>query len=187
MNMNDKYALAEKIIELKRSLLQLSIQHWLNYELFTWQWWAKFIYMIVPIIIWYKLLDRKRISEIVSYGLLVSLILTILDVIGFNFVLWEYPIRSLPIGFFIINDVVFLPIVYMLFFQYYSEWKSFIVANIFLSIVGSFIVEPLYILMGTYKELTWRHTYSFFLYVFVAIFCKCIINKINYIYIKNQT
>lgn len=113
--------LSEKIIELKKALFELSLQHWLRYELFTWQWWLKFIWFAIPIIILYKLLDRKRIFEIVPYGLLVSLVIVIMDNIGGSLVLWVYPIRFLPIGFFIIHDVVVLPIIYMLFYQYNSK------------------------------------------------------------------
>lgn len=176
--MNAQY-LSEKILEKKMTLLNLSIEHWLNYELYTWQWWIKFVYLAIPIIIWYKLADRKRILEIVSYGLLVSLISTVLDSIGVTFVLWNYPIRLLPIGLSAVHDLVIIPITYMLIFQYYSKWKSFIIASILLAAVASYIIEPLYTLIGIYQAITWKHIYSFFIYIILAFFCKSIIDKLT--------
>lgn len=183
--MNSQKILFEKILAAKRLLLQLSIEHWLKYELFTWQWWIKFVYLAIAIFVWYKMVDRKRILEIVSYGLLVSLIATVFDNIGGTLVLWTYSIRLTPIGFSAVLDLVVLPIIYMLIFQYFPKWKPFIIVNILFSTVASFFLEPLLSLIGVYKELSWKHIYSFFLYILIAVFCKIIIDKLKYIQERN--
>lgn len=183
--------LTEKIMELKMdevqtNLQQMSVQHWLSYEVFTWQWWLKFACLVVSIIVIFKLIDRKHLFKILTYGLMVSLVSMLIDNIGVNFILWKYPIRLFPIEFFIVHDTVMLPVIYMLFFQYFRKWKSFIIAHILLSIFGAFIVEPFYILIGIYKEIRWQHIYSFVIYTILAIVLKLIVEKLNNIYIKNQ-
>jgi hypothetical protein len=178
------YTLSEKLLEAKRTLLQLSLNHWFNYELFTWQWWGKFIYLGIPMILFYKLLDRKRILEIVSYGLIISLLSTISDTTGTGFVLWEYPIRLMPIGFFAVHDLAIVPIISMLVYQFCSSWKSFIIFNVILSAIASFIIEPLYIWINIYKPIEWKHIYSFFSYLLMAVLCKLIINKLIKYYQK---
>lgn len=167
--------------------LELSLKHWFNYEVFTWQWWGKFVYLIIPIILLYKLLDRKRIFELASYGLMISLISNVLDVIGVNFVLWTYPIRFLPTGFFAIHDLVVITITSMLVYQYCFSWKSFIVANIILSAMGAYIKDPLLTLINVYKQINWNHTYSFVLFLIMSIICKYIINILKNSYQRSLT
>lgn len=175
----DKYSLHEKIFELKKTEIELSLQHWYNYELFTWQWWIKFIYLIIPIILLYKLIDRKRIFEIFTYGLMLSLMATVIDIVGVNFVLWEYPIRLVPVGIFLVHDLVFIPIISMLIFQYCSSWKAFVTANIILSAIGAYVEEPIAIWIRIYKPITWRHTYSFLLFFAMTVVCKDITIKLS--------
>ncbi|GFP74740.1 CBO0543 family protein [Clostridium fungisolvens] len=171
--------LHEKVLELKRTELDLSLQHWYNYELFTWQWWIKFTYLIIPIFLFYKLLDRKRSFEILTYGLMISLMATIIDIIGCDFILWNYKIRLLPVGFFLIHDVIFIPIVSMLIFQYNSSWKAFITANIILSAIGAYIEEPIAVLINIYEPIAWKHTYSFFLFFAMTVICKYITIRLS--------
>lgn len=173
------YVSLDKLLELKKATMNLSLQHWYDYELFTWQWWIKFLYLVIPIFAFYKLLDRKRIFEVLTYGLMISIISIILDLTGVNFILWDYPIRFVPIGIFLVHDLVFIPIVSMLIFQKFSTWKSFATANIILSAVGAYIEEPIAIWINIYKPLNWKHTYSFIVFFTITILCKCCIQTIR--------
>ena len=184
---NDNYELSQKILETKKSAMNLSLEHWYNYELFTWQWWIKFIYLIIPIIIFFKFLDRRRSFEILTYGLMISLISTVIDVIGVNFIWWDYPIRLLPSGFYQIHDLVFIPIISMLLFQHYSSWKSFAIANLILAAAGAYIWEPISMWLNYYKPFSWKHTYSFIVFFMMTVFCKYIIEKLKINYQKTLT
>lgn len=177
--LNDNYAISEKLLELKQTTMHLSLEHWYNYEIFTWQWWIKFAYSIIPIIVFFKLLDRKRNFEILTYGLMISLISTVIDFEGVNFVLWDYPIRMLPSGFFQVHDLVLIPITSMLIFQYCSRWKKFALANLALAAAGAYIEEPIAIWMNIYIPLNWKHTYSFIIFFMMTIICKFIIEKMK--------
>jgi hypothetical protein len=171
--------LFQKLLETTNALRQLSLEHWLHYELFTWQWWMKFIYLILPILLLIKLLDRKRIFEIVTYGLIISLISTVMDVAGLSLMLWQYPIRFLPVGFFAIHDLFFIPIISMLLFQYCNAWKSFAGANLLLAAVGSFIEEPLAIWIKIYHPLHWKHLYSFFVFFAITMFSRLVVTRLK--------
>jgi len=167
------------IIKTKLALAHTSLQHWLLYELFTWNWWVKITALIIAVIVWYKFANRKRINEIILYGLLVSLICLTLDIIGTYYVLWEYPIRLLPLNFSEIHDFIILPIIFMLIYQRYTHWKSFIISNIIMSFLLSFIGENIAIWLNFYKEIAWKHIYSFPIYFIIAIVCKFITNKLS--------
>ncbi|MBK1810030.1 hypothetical protein JHL18_05150 [Clostridium sp. YIM B02505] len=178
-------SLHEKILDLKKTELDLSLQHWYNYELFTWQWWIKFVYIIIPIFLLYKLLDRKRSFEILTYGLMISLMATVIDIAGSDFMIWNYKIRLLPVGIFLVHDTIFIPIISMLLYQYYTSWKAFITANLILSAIGAYIEEPIAVWINIYEPLAWRHTYSFFAFFAMTVICKYItqrllINKAKY-------
>lgn len=177
--------LSQKLSEIRNTHLRLTLEHWLKYEIFTWQWWGKFIYLIIPLIVFYKLLDRKRSFEIVTYGLLISLFSTVIDVVCVNFVWYSYPIRLLPVGFFAVHDLIFIPIVSMLFYQYNSNWKRFVIANLILSGLGAYIKEPFLTWIKVYEPIHWNHMYSFILFFIMTVVCKCIVDKIKKGYIKS--
>ncbi|MBA1334925.1 MAG: hypothetical protein HPY66_0546 [Firmicutes bacterium] len=100
--------------------------------------------------------------EILVYGLLISTIVTVLDEVGCQLNLWEYrfdlePLfpRLIPMNF------TMLPVWYMLIYQYFTKWKPFITANIVSAAIFTFIGEPLFVMLGIYELIKWKHIYSF--------------------------
>lgn len=164
--------------DLKYELYNLSVQHWLNYEVLTWRWFLKIFLIAVFIFLFWKLVDRKHLREIITYGLLMSLISTILDITGTYLVFWVYPYRVLPIEFSEIHDVVIIPIAYMLLYQYFIRWKPFIAASIVFSAFTSFIIERLFILLDFYKPIVWKSIYSFVLFTLISITSKYIVSRL---------
>ena len=130
------------------------------------------------IIVLYKFANRKRITEIMIYGLLVSLIGLTLDTIGTGYVLWEYPIRLFPVSFSEVHDLVLFPVVFMLNYQRYTQWKSFIISTVLLSFLLSFVGENTAIWLNFYREISWKHIYSFPVYIAIAIICKIVTSQI---------
>jgi len=53
--------------------------------------------LILPWFILWKLVDRRRLLEILVYGLLISTIVTVLDEVGCQLNLWEYRIDLEPL------------------------------------------------------------------------------------------
>ena len=177
--MNNGDSLTNKIIELKMQYKDLSIQHFMNYELFTWVWWFGIFCAIIPLILWWKVVDRKRILEITILGLVVNVSATILDVFGSEFALWEYIVRILPqIPLLFPVDYILLPIIEMLIYQRFPKWKGFIIANIFAAAILSFAVEPLATLIGQYRLISWKYVYSFPIYIIIAAFSKYVTERI---------
>lgn len=163
----------EQVLETQNISIDYQIQHWLRYELFTPQFWLLIAMLILPWFIWWRLADKNRLLEIIIYGLLVQTIVTFLDEIGCQLNWWEYrydiePLfpRLIPMNFTI------LPVVYMLNYQYYRQWKPFVSANIVLAAVLAFIGEPLFAATGIYAMLSWSNWYSFPIYAAIAILLK---------------
>jgi len=129
--------------------------------------------LIIPWLIWCKLVDKGRIKDILLYGLFVALTTTYLDSIGNELVLWSYPHSLLPLmpKLFPV-DISLLPVVFMLIYQYFPQWKPFTIATIITSLLSAFIVEPVFVYVGIYEMYKWEFWYSFIIYVALSFIFK---------------
>ncbi|WP_232311219.1 hypothetical protein [Robertmurraya korlensis] len=75
----------------RQELSEVAFKHWLNDDLFSPIWWLLLASTIIPVFIWYKLVDKERFFEILSYGLIATCLSTVLDVIGVDLIRWGYP------------------------------------------------------------------------------------------------
>jgi len=173
--MNDQEILIGELIKARTVCRDLSIEHWLKYELFTWVWWLNLFFTVVPLVIWYKVVDKRRIKEIVIFGLLITIQASFLDVMGSELVLWIYPIRLIPQSMILFPaDFIFLPVALMFVYQYYTRWKDFLIAAAVVSAMLAFVFEPIAILIGEYRMISWRLYYSFPIYIITIIFARLV-------------
>ena len=169
--------LLEKMLAYKIQYKNVSLEHWATAEFGLWTWWLSLILVFLPLYIGWKFLDKKRVVEIAFFGLLVMIISSYLDVLGSEFIWWEYPvllIPNLPLIFPI--DFAVIPVIFMFIYQYFPKWKGFILVNVSISVVFSFVMEPLMIWMNLYRLVSWKLYYSFPIYILMAIFCKFIVH-----------
>lgn len=169
----------EQVLDAQNKYMELEHLHWRKYELFTFQFWLLVAMLILPWLIWWKLVDRKRLLEILIYGLLISTIATVLDEVGCQLNLWEYRIDLEPLfPRLIAMNFAMLPVWYMLVYQYFTKWKPFIIANIISATIFTFIGEPLFVRLGIYEVIKWKHIYSFPIYIILAIIFKALVGLI---------
>jgi len=153
----------------------LSLAHWLSYELFTWQWWVNLAATLLPLLAWWKLVDKQRLLRIAFFGAVVNLTASSLDVVGSSLHLWEYPIRILPIPPLLYPvDFVFVPLLLMLVYQKYPRWRDFLLATAAVATGLTFVGEPLAVYINVYKLITWRYVYSFPLYILIAVLARLV-------------
>ncbi len=170
--------LINQMIQTKIMYKQLSIEHWVKYEVFTCQWWLGIASVSLPLLLWWKLVDRRRILEITVFGFIISTSATFLDVAGSESMLWNYPIRILPqIPLLFPVDFVLVPIIYMLIYQRYNAWKQFLFTNTIVALVLAFVVEPLAVYIKQYQLIYWKFEYSFPIYILLAVFGRLFVNK----------
>ena len=155
----------------------LSLHHWWKYEVLKWNWWLSVALTFVPLYIWWKIVDKKRLMEIVAYGFFINISSSFLDVVGSEFVLWDYPIRVIPnLPRLLPIDFTVIPVVYMLIYQLFPKWKGFLIANTVVAAVFSFIAEPLLVWMKLYILITWKYYFSFPIYIAMAAVGKLMVN-----------
>lgn len=160
-------------------LNEMTMDNWINSFVFSLKWWILLALTIIPWFLWWKIVDKSRITEILLYGFFIVSISTFLDVIGWNYSLWFYPDTLLALCTPLVPiDYTLLPILYMIAYQYFSSWKSFSIVLLIMSFSFAFVWEPLAETLNIYKPLKWHHVYSFFGYFLLGFFLRVVVLKI---------
>ena len=169
----------DELEQIHEHLVELRLEYWLSHNLFTFQWWLLVIVFIVPWFIWWKYVDKKRISSILLFGTLLMLLVIMLDVLGVEGGLWSYPYqllyllpRLIPI------DQGIIIVAHMFLYQYFPKWKGFIIANTIMALLFSFFFEPLTVWLGIYRIENWRYIYSLPIYIAKAAFIKWLVDHV---------
>lgn len=160
------------LYEKERELAELSVRKWTSSEVFTYQWFILAGVVIAAYIIWLKLADRKRGTELLLIGALEAVakavfIIIISNELGF----FDYTVRLLPITVNIFaTSVTVSPVILMLTHQYTSSWKGYLLW----SAVGlgflSFAIFPVYIALGILEfHKGWNVFYHFLVLYTISI------------------
>jgi hypothetical protein len=169
----------EEIQEVRKLLHELEFEEWIQNDLWSFNWWLSLSLVFIPLFIWWKVVDRTRLTQIIMFGLFIGIISTFLDVVGVNFILWGYPDKLLPVIPPIFPfDLIIVPVVHMLIFQFYLKWKSFFWANVVVASILTFIAEPILAWMGIYKLYNWEYIFSFPIYIMNALLIKWLVQQI---------
>ena len=152
--------------------------YWYENNFLTYKWWFLLVLSIVPAVVWWVRVDKTKLIENTAFGLFYGVTAIILDSIGSNAMVWTYPVRLTPY----INpqlypyDVGVVIIPFMMVYQKFSmSFKKFFIATGVLSLFLAFVAEPFMVYLGIYKEITWKHIYSFPIYWLIGIMCWAII------------
>jgi hypothetical protein len=169
----------EYVEQLMRYAVEAEWIYWLNTVLLSWQWWLLIFLLIVPWIIWWRFVDKKRLTEILLVAFVVFIASLTLDEMGTEMGLWDYRYRTTPFWHvFIPYNFAVLPVTYSLIYQRFQTWKSYLITFTFLSGIFSFVAAPVLEWMNIYELFGWRHVYSFPIYILMALFARYIVEKI---------
>ena len=169
----------DHVIDNQRYLTKLRVDYWLSNSLFSVQWFCLLALLLISWAIAIKLIDKKNVTDVILSGLLMLLTLDFLDQIGILSSLWDYQIQLIPIptGLIAVNYSL-VPVLTMLMYQYYPDWRRFLLYSTLLSFVGSAIIEPLLEVFKIYTVINWEHYYSFPIYIAIAAIDKMIVDSL---------
>lgn len=109
---------ADMIIQAKENLHQLLYSQWITEQFLSSKWFATTGLIAFSYFLFFYLVDKKRIIEILLYGSLISVIYTIYDMFGSQFVFWTFLLREFPIMPSIFPDnLTYVPLYAMLVYQ----------------------------------------------------------------------
>ncbi|GGM40943.1 hypothetical protein GCM10011351_28970 [Paraliobacillus quinghaiensis] len=162
----------QDITNIRENLFQTYLKYWLDNEFFSFNWWVLLTLLFVIPIIWWILADKKRIFELLTYGLFVSALATLFDSLFMSMVLFGHKTRLIPILPPLLPYLTMIPFIYMLIYQWFSTLKSKIIATIILALILAYLAEPILVWMEIYDLQKWTHTYSFAVYLTLGIISK---------------
>lgn len=173
----DYFTSYEALEKARVNISNQELYFWMNYSLLSWQWWVLIIATILPWFIWYKIVDKFRFFEILTYGFYWMITSVLLDSLGTTLNLWSYPINLVfLITPLIPADCAVIPVTYMILYQYTKGWKTFFLGSLIISFVISFIIEPLFIYYDMLKfydsYIRWSHTKSFISFIVISLFLR---------------
>ncbi|WP_079509177.1 CBO0543 family protein [Mesobacillus jeotgali] len=170
----------QELLEAEAEYHRVLKQYWQQNNYLTYKWWFLVILSIIPAIIWWIKVDKTKLIENTAFGLFYGVTAIFLDSIGSNAMVWTYPVRLTPY----LNpqlypyDVGVVIIPFMMLYERFSKsFKKFFIATGLLSLFLAFVAEPFMVYLGIYKEIIWKHIYSFPIYWLVGLMCWGIINK----------
>lgn len=173
--------LFEEVQKAREQLSQLTWRQWKSEMVFTWRWWLLVALTVVPLVVWWKIVDRNRAYEIAFYGCFLNISAVFLDNIGTGLLWWSYPIKLIPVvSHFFTPDSILVPIVLMIVYQFFSStWKQFFVANVVTAAFLAFVAEPVFIWLGYYQLNDWKLVCSFLFYLAASSLARIVILRIT--------
>ena len=176
----------KSLYELKMELWSQSYKHWVTKEFLSFPWFFNIAFLLVLYVVWIKLVDKRRLRDLLLFGSLIAVAATFMDIIAVTTGLWHYNVRLFPISpapfpF----DFTVIPIFYMLVMQYTSTWRGYLIGSLIASGTFSFIVAPVYVLLKIKEYHKVNHFFVFILIFVMTSIIKAIYNWIVKIEHKN--
>ena len=174
-------------VELQRQLTSDHIDQWLAEDFLRLRWWVLIVFYIVCAVIWWKLLDKRRLKEVILFSALAYIAVLAINEYGQELILWDYPTDIIPF-FPPLSSVnlLLLPPLYSLIYQRFSSPKAYFVAVLAGTAVFCFALEPLLAWGGFFELLNWKYWMSFPVYVVMALLVRLLTTVALKITAKNR-
>lgn len=156
--------LYDDIYKVKEHLNELLNTYWQNYsDMGTWYFWVNLATFIIPLIILYFSIDRKRLFEICFFGYTVHVLWGYIDIAlsKENFLVHPHTLfLFIPVGFTM--TVSAIPVAYMLVYQYCTNREqNFYVYAVILSLIFAYGLGSISDYLDLFKMHKWNDAYIF--------------------------
>lgn len=170
----------ESLYNLRMEYWNKTFQNWISNEFLSFPWIFNAVFLIICYIVWIKLVDKRRIKDILLFGSFIAVAAALIDLIGVTIGLWQYVVHLLPFSPSLFPfDYTIVPIIYMLVIQYTSSWRSYLTGSLLASAAIAFIINPLYVQVGILQYRRFNYFYMFLVIFVVTTVIKAIYNKIS--------
>jgi hypothetical protein len=135
--------------------------------------------LLVPLIILYFVLNRKKALLLGFYGFNVHVWFTYIDAPGVSFGFWGYPYRAIPFFNYSFSlDVALVPVVCILLYQWVlKNNKNYYLYFTLLSAFFAFIFKPLLVAFGLFEFSRGANYFHLFIgYMTIMLVSKWITN-----------
>ncbi|MCA0174001.1 CBO0543 family protein [Bacillus sp. RAR_GA_16] len=162
----------EHIVSLKKELESTTIEYWRQFSDYsTWQFWVILAMLIIPLIVLFLFIDRKKIFLLGFFGFSVHVLAAYLDALGVRKSWWDYPYIAIPqLPSSVSIDASFIP-VYMIFLYQWclNKEKNYWLYGSLSAIAFTFLFKPLLIGLHLFELYTnWFVLLAAYLFVIYA-------------------
>lgn len=163
--------------ETARLLAYQTYQQWISKEFLSTGWFVMVAVLAVTYAIWLKLVDTRRLRDLLLIGCLCAVGFSVADIILIGyFGVADYNI-SLGPGrppVFVLSLTVG-PILFMLIQQYTFSWKEYLLWTVIGSAAAAFGLMPLYVFLGIITFYKWNYFYHFFYMLTAGIVSRALL------------
>ncbi|GAB3808241.1 hypothetical protein [Virgibacillus kimchii] len=179
--------LLRNIRSIKKQLSELEIDYWQSYSsLGNWQFWVVIVMVLVPLLILFFSIDRKKALLIGFFGFNYHTWFQYTDSTGIKLGLWEYPYQIIPFLPSFALDAAFVPIVFMLLYQWtLKHHKNVYLYAILLSAILAFILKPMLVAFNLFQMYEWVNYFVLFAFYYLFFLISIGITNI-FIWLKKK-
>jgi len=163
----------DQLVNLQNDYQQFQMEYWLSNNLFSGLWWLIVITNLSFFILFIILIDKKNVL-LMSLAFIISFTLIgISNETGNYFGYWDYPYQFLPfLETFNAVDFLIVPVIISLMYQFINNWMKYLIANVIVSGVLSFIGIPVAVRLNLYVLNNWNVINSFVVLLVTGIVLK---------------
>lgn len=163
----------EKIRNASKNLAQLHTEYWKEFSSFDdINFWIVVLMLIIPLIVLFIKIDRSKMLLLGFYGLNYHIWFAYTNSAGIRLGLWEYPYELLPLLPSFALDASFVPVSYMLVYQWtLNHKKNFYLYSVILSAAFAFALKPILVMHNFFRMfhgINFIHLFLFYVAFFVV-------------------
>ena len=171
---------AKELVNLSYELTKKSVEYWKQYNLNSWRFWLLVGLIIIPPLIWWRFIDKKRIFQILILGLIIIILNMSVDSFGVHYGLWTYKYEVVPVPFSLLSlNFSAIPVIYMFVYQYAANWRKYGILLISSSLIIAYPMQLLMKRLNIYDDYRWwSSTWSFVILLIMGILAKLLTDSV---------
>ncbi|MZP28296.1 hypothetical protein GTO91_00975 [Heliobacterium undosum] len=171
----------ELIQQTREGLSALVLSRYLSTELFTFNWWFLLAILIGTYALWWKIIEKKRLLELLLFGSFIAVSVGFVEGIGTTSGIWGYKYKLVPIVPSLFPfDYTLVPIIYMTIYQYTTSWRTYFTTTSVASALYAFGFNPLLVSMDILHIEHWNHIYNFILLLTISNLARFVLLSDNF-------
>jgi hypothetical protein len=179
--------MGKKIDQLSNRLLDLRLEIWKTYTLFTWQWWMLLGTCILMVVLFFIFIKKDRLLPSVAFLGLIYIINKNLDDVATALDWYDYRMQLEPIiPTMLPANLFIIPMGLSIIYARFAKWSSFLITLVGFSAFVSYIALLIMEKVKIYLTKDWNGHYSFLSLVIMAVISKIVIDRIKSVY-KSST
>ncbi|MRH43839.1 hypothetical protein GH741_14445 [Aquibacillus halophilus] len=178
----------DKILQEQEKVVKMWTEYWKDYSTWeTWQFWAILLMLIIPLIVIYFAIDKRKIFQIGFYGFNIHTWFAYSDAIAMRTAHVTYPFQVIPImPVNVALDVSLVPVCFMLVYQWcLNHNRNVFLYGVILSAIFSFVIKPLLVSVNLMQLEKGMNYFYLFLNYLLILSLAIIVTKV-FIYLRGK-